>query len=77
MRLKEGEEVCEVMITTAFSSVADTCIIPMQDYLNLGEEARMNQPSTIGGNWTWRMTGKENLKELSQRISRLVSLYER
>lgn len=77
MRLKEGEEVCEVMITTAFSSVADTCIIPMQDYLNLGEEARMNQPSTIGGNWTWRMTGKENLEELSQRISRLVSLYER
>ncbi len=77
MGLKEPKEICKAMIRTAFSCVADTCIIPMQDYLELGAEGRINQPSTIGGNWTWRMSGKEDLKELGDRISYLVNLFER
>ena len=42
-------------IRLAMESVSDTCIIPNQDYLVLGAEARMNRPSTLEGNWTWRL----------------------
>lgn len=42
-------------IRGAASTVADTAIYTMQDLLSLGSEARMNTPSTTGGNWTWRM----------------------
>ena len=44
------------LIRTALASVADLAIIPIQDYLCLGNEARMNAPSTLGDNWKWRMT---------------------
>lgn len=43
------------LIRSAFSSVADTCIVPLQDVYGLGTEARMNTPSTTGSNWSWRM----------------------
>ena len=43
------------MITAAQKSRADLCIIPLQDYLVLGNEGRINTPSTIKGNWQWRM----------------------
>ena len=64
-------------IRAAFMSVADTCIIPMQDYLNLGDEARINQPSTLGGNWQWRMLPGACTKELAERMNRLAVLYGR
>ena len=35
--------------------MADLAVVPMQDYLNLGEEGRMNIPGVAGGNWSWRM----------------------
>ena len=47
--------VAHAMIRSAFSSVADICIIPMQDVCSIGSEGRMNTPSTTGCNWTWRM----------------------
>ena len=43
------------LIRTALSSVADLAVIPIQDYLCLGNEARMNAPSTLGLNWKWRL----------------------
>ena len=43
------------LIRTALASVADLAIIPIQDYLCLGNEARMNAPATLGDNWKWRM----------------------
>ena len=42
-------------IAMAMGSAADLCIVPMQDYLGLGSDARINTPSTLGGNWEWRM----------------------
>lgn len=45
------------MIRAALMSVADTAIIPMSDLIGLGSEARINTPSTLGGNWTWRIAG--------------------
>jgi len=46
------------MIKAAMSTTADTCILTMQDLLGLGSEARMNTPSTLGGNWVWRVRGE-------------------
>ena len=51
VNVKRTPELCETLIRTALGSVADTAIIPMQDYLGLGGEARINTPSTLGGNW--------------------------
>ena len=64
-------------IRAAFLSVADTCIIPMQDYLNLGNEARINQPSTLGGNWEWRMLPDACTEELAERMKKLAVTFGR
>ncbi|MCD8039424.1 MAG: 4-alpha-glucanotransferase [Lachnospiraceae bacterium] len=65
------------MIRAALGSVADTAIIPMQDYLGLGSEARINTPSTLGGNWEWRMERGACTKELSERMLELSRVYGR
>jgi 4-alpha-glucanotransferase len=66
-----SENVSWEMIRMAMMSVADTAILPMQDILGLGEEARMNHPGTIEGNYQWRMLPEQmnlrcDLKELTQ-----------
>ena len=58
-------------------SVADTAIIPMQDYLNLGDEARINTPSTLGGNWVWRMRDDACTAELAKKMCVLAKTYGR
>ena len=64
-------------IAMAMSSVADLCVIPMQDYLNLGSEARINIPSTLGGNWVWRMKKGQFDKATVKEIKRVTELYGR
>ncbi|MDO4284217.1 MAG: 4-alpha-glucanotransferase [Eubacteriales bacterium] len=64
-------------IRCAFMSVADTAVIPMQDYLNLGDEARINTPSTLGGNWEWRMLPGQATPELAARMRELAMIYKR
>ena len=77
VRSEDPQEIVEKMIIAAFSSVADCCIIPMQDYLGLDNSARTNQPSTNGTNWKWRVN-KEDLNDaLVARIARLTELYGR
>ncbi len=61
----------------AISSVAETAIIPMQDYLRLGAEARINVPSTPSGNWTWRMQEGAIPDGLADRILAACKLYGR
>ena len=68
------EERCWAFIRLAFESVSDTCVIPVQDYLCLDERARMNHPSTTGGNWTWRMTEGQMDEELIGRIRRITQI---
>ncbi|MBR5421148.1 MAG: 4-alpha-glucanotransferase [Lachnospiraceae bacterium] len=65
------------LIRLALSSVADTAIIPMQDYLELGSEGRINTPSTLGGNWDWRMKKGVATPALAERIRKLSSMYGR
>ncbi|MBR2421160.1 MAG: 4-alpha-glucanotransferase [Oscillospiraceae bacterium] len=65
-------------IRTAMAGVSDLCVIPIQDYLELGGEARMNFPGTQSGdNWTWRATKGYLNAALSKRIYRLTELYGR
>lgn len=52
---KREESFNWAMMKAALRSVADTCILMMQDVVGLGSEARINTPSTVGDNWTWRM----------------------
>lgn len=51
-----GERVTQTFVERLFASKANTVVIPMQDFLDLPSSARMNTPSTLGGNWTWRCT---------------------
>ena len=78
MNLNEREGDVWGTIRTAMASVSDLCIIPIQDYLELGSEARMNFPGTqSGANWTWRATKGYLTTALSKRIYRLAELYGR
>ena len=63
-----------VFIRLAMMSCADVCIIPIQDYLGLGNEARLNFPSTIGKNWKWRLEGTELTKKLAKQIAKLSEI---
>ncbi len=64
-------------IRAAFACVSDICIIPMQDFLGLGGEARINTPSTLGKNWEWRMRKSAFSKKIRKRIAEYVKLYAR
>lgn len=66
-----GETPAEKLIITAMKSRANTVIVPMQDYLNLGSDARMNSPGISVGNWTWRMDDNTLTDKLSEKIRTL------
>ena len=72
-----GDDICFQLIKTAYASVADTVIIPMQDVLNLGTEARMNFPGTLGGNWTWRLQWNQITDELAATYKKMTEIYDR
>lgn len=77
MCLREDEGLVWGVIRTAFASVSDLCVIQMQDYLNLGSEARMNFPGTTNANWVWRMMPGSITPELAARIRGFAQLYGR
>ena len=68
-----GEKVHEEMIRLATESVADTVVIPLQDWLGLGTEARMNMPGRADGNWGWRYDGSVLSDELSNQMREIAS----
>ena len=78
MNLSDQEGLVWGTVRTAFASVSDTCIVQMQDLLDLGAGARMNLPGSLSdANWTWRMEQKHVTAELAQKLSRLTRLYAR
>lgn len=72
-----GRDFTRACVRAALGSVADTCVIPMADWLGLGKEARINTPSTLGGNWLWRMDAQAVTPALTQEILTLTSMYGR
>jgi 4-alpha-glucanotransferase len=76
--LEAPGEIHWAFIRAALSSVANLAIIPMQDYLGLGNETRMNTPSTTGGgNWRWRLSPGAADAVLAEKMRALTRLYGR
>src|SRR5215469_15884758 len=65
------------LIRLAQASVADLSVIPLQDVLGLGGEARLNTPSVPGGNYLWRYRADALTPELSERLARLAEVTDR
>ena len=64
-------------IRGAWSSVASMAIAPIQDFLGLGSEARINTPGLASGNWQWRLKDGVLTDELAERIAKLTKVYSR
>jgi len=65
------------MIRLVMMSAANTVIIPMQDILGLGSNARMNRPATGYGNWQWRLDRRQLSPALTSRLSQMVKTFAR
>jgi 4-alpha-glucanotransferase len=72
-----GDNMTYELIHTAYASVSNICVIPMQDILNKGNESRMNFPSTLGGNWTWRFSWDQIENKLAKHYKELTLFYDR
>jgi 4-alpha-glucanotransferase len=73
----DGTHIHWDMIRLALASVANLAVIPMQDLLGLGQEARMNYPGKPEGNWEWRLTAEMLTGELAVRLRELTEIYGR
>ena len=71
------DDILNELIRTAYASVANIVVIPMQDVLKLGGEARMNFPGRLGGNWTWRFTWDQLDENITAHYKGMSILYER
>jgi 4-alpha-glucanotransferase len=73
----EGINISWDLIRAIWSSVAVYAIAPMQDILNLDSYARMNYPSRLGGNWSWRMANYPVDMEIIKRLKKINQIYGR
>lgn len=74
----EDSDIIWGMIRLCWSSISDTAIAQMQDFLELDSSARMNTPSTVGENWKWRLVNMAVLDDkLAEKIARLTEIYGR
>jgi len=64
-------------IRAVMASVADTAIVPVQDLLGLGSDARMNRPGTASGNWRWRLRPGQLTQDVMRRLGEMAETYER
>ncbi len=74
---RDGSNVSWDLIRGVWSSVAMFGLAPMQDFLKLGNEARMNYPGNPSGNWMWRMSSHDQSPDLQAKIKELNYLYSR
>ena len=72
-----GHDVVWDLIRAALASVSVFAIVPFQDLLSLGNEARMNVPAVASGHWGWRMRPEMLRDDVADRLRGLVSLYGR
>ncbi len=76
--LKPGSDgIVWAMIRAAATSVANICLIPVQDVLELGSEARMNVPSAAQGNWSWRCPAELLTLDIAEKLAALVTVTDR
>jgi 4-alpha-glucanotransferase len=72
-----GDDGVGSLVRAALMSIADTAILPFQDVLNLGSEARMNTPGTASGNWEWRFSWEMLPRDLAVSVRSRVERYGR
>lgn len=77
VNLTSVEDFNWALIRLAQQSVADLCIIPIQDYLGFGKEARINIPSTVGNNWKWRLVSSDITDDIVEKMRKITKLYGR
>ena len=73
----DGRDVHWEFIRAVLASVANTAIVPVQDLLGLGSEARMNRPGTISGNWRWRLVPGQLTHDTATRLALMTEIYDR
>ena len=73
----DGNDVSWDFIRAAWGSVSIFALAPLQDFLSLGNEARMNYPGNASGNWVWRMPASALSESLQERIKEINFLYDR
>jgi len=73
----DGREVHWDFIRAVLASVADTAIVPVQDLLGLGNDARMNRPGTTGGNWRWRLQPGQLTPAIMGKLAAMTATYDR
>jgi 4-alpha-glucanotransferase len=74
---RNGKTIAWDLIRLLWESVDEVALAPMQDFLSLGSDARMNFPGTLGGNWSWRMPEAAFDKHLCSQIQEMKYLYSR
>ena len=77
LNINSKEQIPDALIRCAYSSTADIAIIQMQDVLQLGNEARMNAPATVGCNWRWRLNNEPLDESRRAWIRNLAAVYRR
>lgn len=77
LNLRDDSEIHWVMIRAIMASIANIAIVPLQDVLGLGSEARMNLPGTTAGNWKWRYPHGALTDSLAAKLQNLSALYDR
>lgn len=75
--ITDEQELVKEIIRMAQASTANTCIIPLQDYLCMANDARINTPSVLGNNWKWRVLSDAFSEELIRNISEYARIYGR
>ncbi|MGM0575903.1 MAG: 4-alpha-glucanotransferase [Myxococcota bacterium] len=73
----DGSGIAWTLVRTALASVAHTAIVPLQDVLGLGSDARMNVPGRADGNWLWRVRAEAFNEDVAAALRELVELYGR
>ena len=76
-RLAKSGELCKALVRCAIASAADMAVIPLQDVLGVGDEGRMNAPSTVGTNWTWRFDMADLTERRAKDLAFLSKIYGR
>ena len=74
---RDDEKITEAMIRGIYSSVSDYAIVTMQDLLDKDATSRMNVPSTVGGNWEWRMLAEDLTEERKEFLRNITVRYSR
>lgn len=77
LNIKRKSEIPDAIIRIGYASIAKAAIFQMQDLLKLDNSARMNFPSTLGGNWEWRLKREEFTENIVQYLKMLVETYGR